>query len=502
MTRGAPSEEFGPYLVYEQLGSGGMAKVHRAEQAGIEGFRRVVALKRMLPHVAANEDMVRSFVREARLASYLRHANVAQTYELGKVDDIYFIAMELIEGRSLREVLRRCASLKKVMPVSHSLNVLNQICDALDYAHNLCDDAGTPLGIIHRDVSPSNVIVAEDGVVKLIDFGIAKASAAGMQTMSGTIKGKYGYMAPEYLGGKLDARADLFAIGVIAHELLTNRPLFTTGDDIDTLQRVRSMEIEPPSHKNPAVPPEIDDVVMTALQRDPEKRWQHATALRTALTTLTRRLGLQVLNQDVVAWLDALDFDSATLPFRGAGGDGDGESVIISIEHGNAVTPLTMQLTGPSVPRPAQTPSGTPAHTITAQRSIQPSLPPKELATGDREYAAAVARYDRHDGIIPSQSFLADEVIPTQVRTSSPRIQPPPLDADPVRASLATMIEVPASVVAEAAAMRLSAQQPAVTAPAPNPPAKRHRRPILVLLLLLVAAGAATAVYFLLPYMA
>jgi serine/threonine-protein kinase len=495
---GAPSEEFGPYIVYEQLGAGGMAEVHRAEQAGIEGFRKVVALKRMLPHVASNEDMVRAFVREARLASYLRHANVAQTYELGKVDDTYFIAMELIEGRSLRDVLRRCASLNKVMPVSHSLNVLNQICDALDYAHNLRDDTGTPLGIIHRDVSPSNVIVAEDGVVKLIDFGIAKASAAGMQTMSGTIKGKYGYMAPEYLGGTLDARADLFAIGVIAHELLTNRPLFTTGDDIDTLQRVRSMVVDPPSKKNPAVPPEIDDIVMTALERDPDKRWQHATALRSALTTLTGRLGLQVTNQEVVGWLDSLDFDSETLPYGGAGGDG--ESVIISVEHGSTATPLTVQLKGAAVPVPAQAPSGTPAHTITAQRSIQPSLPPKELVTGDGEYAAAVARYERHEGIIPSQSFLADEVIPTQVRTSSPRIQPPPLDADPVRASLPTMVEVSASAVAEAAAMRLSAKQSAIAAPAPPPPAKRNRV-FVVFLVLLLAAGAATAVYFLLPYL-
>lgn len=501
MTRGgAPTEEFGPYLVYEQLGSGGMAEVHRAEQSGIEGFRKVVALKRMLPHVASNEDMVRAFVREARLASYLRHANVAQTYELGKVDDIYFIAMELIEGRSLRDVLRRCASLNKVMPVSHSLNVLNQICDALDYAHNLCDDHGTPLGIIHRDVSPSNVIVAEDGVVKLIDFGIAKASAAGMQTMSGTIKGKYGYMAPEYLGGMLDARADLFAIGVIAHELLTNRPLFTTGNDIDTLQRVRSMVVDPPSRKNPAVPPEIDDIVMTALERDPEKRWQHATALRAALTTLTKRLGLQVTNQNVVGWLDGLDFSSATLPFGGAGSDG--ESVIISVEHGNSATPLTVQLKGGPAPAPPQAPSGTPAHTITAQRSIQPSLPPKELATGHGEYAAAVARYERHEGIIPSQTFLADEVIPTQVRTSSPRIQPPPLDADPVRASLPTMVEVPASAVAEAVAMRLSQRQKAVTTPVSNPPASSNKRLIVVFLVLLVAGGVATAVYFLLPYLA
>ncbi|HZJ62788.1 MAG TPA: serine/threonine-protein kinase, partial [Kofleriaceae bacterium] len=303
MSEGSPPEEFGPYLVYEQLGVGGMAQVHRAVAASDE-FQRPVALKRMLSHIAGSEDMVKSFVREARLASYLRHENVAQTYDLGRVGDTYFIVMELITGRNLREVLRHCGVTTGPMPVQFALAILNQICDALDYAHNLCDDTGQPLGIIHRDVSPSNVIVSETGVVKLIDFGIAKASGGGMQTMSGTLKGKFAYMAPEYIGGRIDARADLFAVGVIAHELLTNRPLFSGRDDIDTLSRVRDMPIAPPSKKNPQVPPEIDDIVMTALERDPERRWQHATALRSALTTLTRRLGLIASNAQVVHWLD------------------------------------------------------------------------------------------------------------------------------------------------------------------------------------------------------
>jgi serine/threonine protein kinase len=303
VSEGSPTERFGPYIVYEQLGIGGMAQVHRAVAADSD-VQRPVALKRMLSHIAANEDMVKSFVREARLASYLRHENVAQTYDLGRVGDTYFIVMELITGRNLREVLRHCGATTGPMPVPLALNILNQICDALDYAHNLCDETGTPLGIIHRDVSPSNVIVSTTGVVKLIDFGIAKASAAGMQTMSGTLKGKFAYMAPEYLAGRIDPRADLFAIGVIAHELLTNRPLFSGRDDIDTLTRVRDMHNDPPSKKNPLVPPEIDDVVMTALARDPERRWQHATALRSALTTLTRRLGLVASNAQLIEWLD------------------------------------------------------------------------------------------------------------------------------------------------------------------------------------------------------
>ena len=304
------SEAFGPYRVYEQLGIGGMAQVHRAEIASNEGFHRPIALKRMLPHVAADVEMVKAFVREARLASHLRHANVAQTYELGKVDQTYFIAMELIPGRNLREILRQCSITTGPMPVPVALNIINQICDALDYAHNLCDETGKPLGIIHRDVSPSNIILADGGVVKLIDFGVAKAQAAGMQTMSGQIKGKFGYMAPEYLAGRLDARADLFAIGVIAHELLTNRPLFSTSDEMETLHRLRTMEISPPSTRNPEVPAEVDEIVMTALERDPDQRWQHATALRTAMTTVTQRLGLAISNAKVIEWIEWL-FDQA-----------------------------------------------------------------------------------------------------------------------------------------------------------------------------------------------
>jgi serine/threonine protein kinase len=301
---GAPGEEFGPYIVYEQLGLGGMATVHRAETQGIAGFRKPVALKRMLPSIAANADQVQSFIREARLASHLHHANVAQTYELGKVGDVYFIAMELVTGRNLREILAHCANKIGPMPLPLALNILNQVCDALDYAHNLCDEAGQPLGIIHRDVSPANVIVSETGVCKLIDFGIAKASARGMQTTSRTIKGKFAYMAPEYIAGHIDARADLFAAGVIAHEILANRPLFQGKDEMATLENVRTMPISPPSAWRPDVPPEVDSIVMTALERDPERRWQRAHALREALTAETKRLGLVALNQQVVAWLE------------------------------------------------------------------------------------------------------------------------------------------------------------------------------------------------------
>ncbi len=333
---GPQAEEFGPYVVYEQLGLGGMATVHRAETQGIAGFSKQVALKRMLPSVAADRSLVKSFIREAQLASHLRHANVAQTYDLGKVGDTYFIAMELVPGRNLREILKHCAAVVGHMPMPIAMNIVNQICDALDYAHNLCDETGRPLGIIHRDVSPSNIIVSDGGVVKLIDFGIAKATAStGMNTMSGTIKGKFGYMAPEYLmGSSLDARADLFALGVIAHELLSNRPLFQGKDEMDTLYRVKDMPILPPSRINPKVPPEIDAIVMTALERNPDHRWQRANALREALTTEAKRLGQVAHNAAVVEWIEWA-FNQSNKPSSFAGES----EPMISIGGGTAELP-------------------------------------------------------------------------------------------------------------------------------------------------------------------
>jgi serine/threonine protein kinase len=309
----SPRETFGPYVVHEALGTGGMATVHRAEFTGIEGFSRAVALKRMQPSLTANEDAVAAFVREARLASYLHHANVGQIYELGEHDGTYFIAMELIPGRSLHDILARCAELAAPMPIGVALAILNQILDALDYAHNLTDHSGQPLGIIHRDVSPGNIILAEGGVAKLIDFGIAKASAAGMQTQSVTLKGKWAYIAPEYVNlGQIDARADLFAVGVIAHELLSNQPLFSAADDLETLARLRDMAIPMPSQVNAAVPVAIDHVVMTALARDPSERWQTASAMRNALGVVTKRVGLEVTPLQVQQWIDGIFGDLST----------------------------------------------------------------------------------------------------------------------------------------------------------------------------------------------
>ena len=299
-------EVFGPYLVYERLGVGGMATVHRAREHGIEGFERIVALKRLLPHLAEDASFVRSFVREAKLASLLRHANIVQLYELGRVGTTYFISMEFIDGRDVRRILRQARKVTGPPTVNVTLALLIQLCDALDYAHSRHDDdTGEPLHIVHRDVSPSNLLVTKSGHLKIIDFGIAKAQASHLRTATGRVKGKLAYMAPEAIAGKeLDARSDIFSAGVIAHELLTARPLFASKNEYQTLLKVQKGDILPPSTFNQACPPELDAIVLKALARDPDQRWSSAAEMRDALHEVRIRYAVSATNREVASWCE------------------------------------------------------------------------------------------------------------------------------------------------------------------------------------------------------
>ena len=300
---GGDGEVFGPYLVFERIGVGGMATVHRAKELGIEGFERMVALKRLLPHLAEDEKFVRSFVREAKLASLLQHPNVVQLYELGRVGHVYFISMELIEGRDVRQILRQARKTTGPPPIPLVVEILTQLCDALAYAHTRTHESGQPLGLVHRDVSPSNVIVSDSGHIKVIDFGIAKATSIHLRTQTGRVKGKMAYMSPEAIKGmELDARSDMFSTGVLAHELLTARPLFATKNDYQTLMRVQKATVAPPSTFNRDCPPELDAIVLKALSRDRENRWQSAADMRDALDDMRRTYNLNVNNNEVAAW--------------------------------------------------------------------------------------------------------------------------------------------------------------------------------------------------------
>jgi hypothetical protein len=291
--------------VIERLGIGGMATVHRAIERGIEGFERVVALKRLLPHLAEDEAFVRAFVREAKLASLLQHANIVQLYELGRVGASYFISMEYIRGRDTRRILRQAKRVTGPVPVPIAIAIVAELLDALDYAHTRADDNGTPLGLVHRDISPSNLLISHTGHLKVIDFGIAKATLGHLQTHTGRIKGKLSYMAPEALTGKqLDNRSDLFSASIIAHELLTAHPLFAARNDFHTIDRVQTMEAPPPSERNPEVPPSLDALVLRGLSKDPAQRWRTAGEMRAALAEISQHHRMHCTNREVADWIE------------------------------------------------------------------------------------------------------------------------------------------------------------------------------------------------------
>jgi serine/threonine protein kinase len=268
-----------------------------------QGRGKQIALKRLLPRAAARKELVASFLHEASLLQSLHHPGIMETFDSGKVFGMYFIAMEYIPGPTLKQLVEHCGATVGSVPEPITLNIAAQMCDALDHAHTKTDAKGRPLGIIHRDISPANIILSDTGLVKLIDWGLAKAKSSNTETGETMIKGKYGYIAPEYLGGQIDARADLWAVGIIMYELLTSRRLFDGHDDFETVTRVRKLPIPRPSIANPRVTRELDEIVMKALERNPTYRWKSAAEMRDALRAVIAEPGNHVDNKQVTDWV-------------------------------------------------------------------------------------------------------------------------------------------------------------------------------------------------------
>ena len=277
-------ENYGNYQLLKKLAMGGMAQIYLARQRGPEGFEKRLVVKRILPHLAENEDFVRMFLDEARIAARLNHPNIVQIYDLGSQDDSFFIAMEYIHGEDLRRVWKRADRADTPVPVPLVCRVIIEACAGLDYAHKRTDASGKPLNIVHRDISPQNILLTFEGRVKVVDFGIAKAADQATVTRSGVLKGKYSYMSPEQAAGqKVDRRSDIFALGVVLYELLTCNRLFKRPSDMATLQAVAACDILPPSQVNPRVPESLDPIVMKALARSPDDRYSEAVQLQLAL---------------------------------------------------------------------------------------------------------------------------------------------------------------------------------------------------------------------------
>ncbi|RME21709.1 MAG: serine/threonine protein kinase, partial [Deltaproteobacteria bacterium] len=268
---------FGKYLLLERINVGGMAEVFLARSRGLHGFKRFLAIKKILPTMAEDKEFIQMFIDEAKIASELNHASIVQIYELGKYYDDYYISMEFVHGKDLRHIQERLMQRNEPIPLELAAFVALRICEALDYAHNKTDPSGRPLGIIHRDISPQNVIISYEGEIKICDFGIAKAANRSQKTQAGVLKGKFGYMSPEQVRGlPLDGRSDLFTVGTLLYEMVTLKRLFLGESDFSTLEKVRNADVVPPSTYNHDVPEELEEIILTALAKDVEDRFQNA----------------------------------------------------------------------------------------------------------------------------------------------------------------------------------------------------------------------------------
>ena len=289
------------YRITERVAAGGMAEVFRGVAESMRGFKKNIAIKRILPSLTKNKKFVAMFLDEARLSLSLQHANIVQVFDIGHSEDTYFIVMEYVDGVDLKAILDWRRKINKRVPVAHSLYLVMEICKGLSYAHELRsseDDA--PLGIVHRDISPPNVLLSKQGEVKVVDFGLAKATSQVEVTDPGVVKGKMSYLSPEAARGEeVDHRADIFAAGILLYEMLTGKRLFYGETDYQTVELVRNAKIPPIRPQNPQVEPELEDIVRKALAKRKEDRFQSATDLQDALAQYSYSRGLKVISRDI-----------------------------------------------------------------------------------------------------------------------------------------------------------------------------------------------------------
>jgi len=288
------------YRVIERLESGGMAEVFRGEAESLAGFKKAVAIKRVLPHLAQNDKFIRMFLDEARLCARLNHANIVQVFDIGHVENTYFIVMEFVDGVNLKAIIEYLRNRNQAVPIPVAVYLAMQICNGLQYAHELQDTDGSTLGIVHRDMSPPNVLVSKRGEVKIVDFGLAKATTQLEKSEQGMVKGKFGYLAPETaLGQEVDSQADVFAVGIMLWEMIANRRLFLADSDWATVQLVQKAVVPSLRSINPEVPADLEAVVNKALAKDKNERYRTAEALAQDLGEFLAKHRLAVSSFDI-----------------------------------------------------------------------------------------------------------------------------------------------------------------------------------------------------------
>ena len=288
------------YRVVEKLESGGMAEVFRAESEGLQGFRKQVANKRVLPHLSEKKKFIAMFLDEARLSAQLSHSNCVQVFDIGVGDNAFFIVMEYVDGANLKGIAESVKKQGKDFPVPAAAWVAHEICKGLSYAHELTDPNGMPMNLVHRDMSPPNVLITKYGEVKIVDFGLAKASSQLEKSEPGIIKGKFSYLSPEAaLGQEVDKRTDIFAVGIILWELLAGQRLFLGDTDFQTVKKVQVAQVPPISQINRKVPPELERIVNKALAKDMLARYGTSRELGQDLSRFLFSYGEPVSSYDL-----------------------------------------------------------------------------------------------------------------------------------------------------------------------------------------------------------
>ena len=296
--------QLGRYQLLRRLATGGMGEIYLARTTGAGGFEKRVIIKTILPHLARQQEFVTKFLDEGRIVVQLTHGNIVPVFDMGEEDGEYFIAMEYVPGLDLRAILKRLQAREQRLPIELALYVATELCKGLGYAHRKTDDDGNPLDIVHRDVSPSNVLVSREGEVKIIDFGIARAAGKVAETASGRIQGKCCYMSPEQARGRpLDARSDIFSTGVLLYEMLTLVRPFEGRSDLESLELVRQCEADPPGVLRPAIPEEVDAIVARAMAPKPDQRYQTIDEMHVELQQELYRLDHSVTSQRVAEFL-------------------------------------------------------------------------------------------------------------------------------------------------------------------------------------------------------
>ncbi len=288
------------YRVVEKLESGGMAEVFRAESEGLQGFRKQVAIKRVLPHLSEKKKFIAMFLDEARLSAQLSHSNCVQVFDIGVGDSAYFIVMEFVDGANLKSIAESVKKQGKDFPVAAAAFIAHEICKGLSYAHELVDQNGVPMQLVHRDMSPPNVLVTKFGEVKIVDFGLAKASSQLEKSEPGIIKGKFSYLSPEAaMGQDVDRQTDIFAVGIILWELLAGQRLFLGDTDFQTVKKVQQAVVPPISQINKKVPPELERIVNRSLAKDMHQRYPTARELGQDLVRFLFSFGQPISTFDI-----------------------------------------------------------------------------------------------------------------------------------------------------------------------------------------------------------